>query len=112
VRTRKQILQTGCLQCPASKITKLAYPEADRGDRLLSLLKSPSAEKNGIAQLSDRFRVSGADECPNWTSTWNDRSGEPNRNSWPAATDRLRCRPVPELPGANVSNVVDLPPIE
>jgi hypothetical protein len=43
--------------------------------------------------LSDRFRVPGTDECPNWTSTGNDRSGEPNRNSWLAVTDRLRCDP-------------------
>jgi len=41
--------------------------------------------------LSDRFRVHGIEECPNWTSTGNDRSGETDRNSWLAVTDRLRC---------------------
>lgn len=65
----------------------------------VSLLKTPSAEKNGIAQLSDRFRFSGIDECPNWTSTCNDRSGELDRNSWPAATDRLRCLSAFKLHG-------------
>jgi hypothetical protein len=47
--------------------------------------------------LSDRFRVPETDECPNWTSTGNDRSGEPDRNSWLAVTDRLRCVLGPQL---------------
>src|SRR5450830_14475 len=56
--------------------------------------QEPVSQENRRPRLNDRSRVSGIDECPNWTSSGNDRSGELDGNSWLAAKVRLRCVPV------------------
>src|SRR5450830_942938 len=55
--------------------------------------QEPVSQENRRPRLNDRSRVSGIDECPNWTSSGNDRSGELDGNSWLAAKVRLRCDP-------------------
>jgi len=63
-------------------------------------------------RLNDCSRVSGTDECPNWTSGGNDRSGELDGNSWLASNVGSRCTPVSDFPAANVSNADGTPSIE
>ena len=43
--------------------------------------QEPFNQKNLRPRVNDSFGVSGARECQSWTSTGNDRSGEPNKNS-------------------------------
>jgi len=68
----------------------------DRADSLVLRVpacaaQEPVSQENRRPRLNDRSRVSGTDECPNWTSSGNDRSGELDGNSWLASNVGSRC---------------------
>ena len=70
------------------------------------------SQENRRVRLNDSSRVRWAEKCQNWTSTGNDHTGEPDRNSWVAVTVRLRCRPAPDFAAASVNNTDGMLPIE